>query len=148
MKELKDYLPFYIGCECVTPDGVMIFNCLNVNDNRNNVWFYCRWNDKKNCYEPKKNAEVLLKSSCVGKSFKYSEIKLILRSLSDMTKKEQEEYDGIDNFQIEFCSDEQALRMECEAEKTQFLLSKRFDLFGLIEAGLAIDSTTLKTAKQ
>jgi hypothetical protein len=170
-KELKDYAPFYIGCECVTPDGVMIFNCLNVNDNRNNVWFYCRWNDKKNCYEPKKNAEILLKSSCVGKSFKYSEIKLILRPLSDITDEEaiiiaettftdivpKEDKAKIGRAFIDYNFNESSMLQTSKIyndisefdfntmpEIFKFLLSQHFDLFDLIEAGLAIDAATLK----
>ena len=62
-----------------------------------------------------------------------------------MTEEEQEKYDENDNFQNKFCSDEQALRIECEAEKTKFLLSKHFDLFGLIEAGLAVNAAELNS---
>ena len=144
-KELKVFAPLYLGCECITPDGIMILNGINTVDIKHSVWFYCRWNDKKNCYLPKQNGDILMKQSLVGKSYKYSEIKLILRPLSTMTEEEQEKYDENDNFQNKFCSDEQALRIECEAEKTKFLLSKHFDLFGLIEAGLAVNAAELKS---
>lgn len=52
--------------------------------------------------------------------------KLLLRPLSDMTDEEMDEV------------------WYGPSERTRYLLSKGFDLFGLIEAGLAIDATTLK----
>lgn len=38
--------------------------------------------------------------------------------------------------------------VEVQAQFVRYLLSKHFDLFGLIPAGLAIDSTTLKPTRQ
>ena len=155
MKELKDYLHLYLGCECNTPDGVLILNGININDSRNQVWFYCRWNDKKNCYLPKQNAEILNKQSLVGKSFKYSQIKPILRPLSDMTI---EEARGL--FDVGLAPDFAAsiikeisaslhglynrIALMGDFDTIPKLLKMGFDLFGLIEAGLAIDKNTLK----
>lgn len=134
-KELKDSLHLYLGCECVTPDGVMILNGLNINDSRNKVWFYCRWDDKKNCYLPKQNADILGKQSLVGKSYALTNIKPILRPLSDMTEEEANKYYAIKGANA---------FNPFEGASVAFLLSKHFDLFGLTEAGLAIDATTLK----
>ena len=139
-KELKDYLPFYLGCECNTPDGVLILNGLNINDSRNQVWFYCRWNNKKTRYLPKQNAEILNKQSLVGKSFKYSQIKPILRPLSDMTYEERGELQKV----VGWLDFKHYLNLRFyNPEMLLFLLPKHFDIFGLIESGLAVDKTTL-----
>ena len=61
--------------------------------------------------------------------------KLILRPLSDMTEEEKNEYLLIGT--------DSSTRFEHNARRTQYLLSKGFDLFGLIDAGLAIDKTKL-----
>ena len=70
-----------------------------------------------------------------GQEFPINEIKPILRPLSDMTEDEEYDYWKLKggNASNEF-----------QGETTLFLLSKYFDIFGLIEADLAIDKTTLK----
>lgn len=60
----------------------------------------------------------------------------ILRPLSDIKKEEKSIYNKMFKSNIPLPI--------VEANRTRFLLSKHFDLFGLIEAGLAIDKTTLK----
>lgn len=132
MKELKDYIHFYIGCKCQTisrteseqgkPMGYRVGNlvdvdilCLNVGISRADTG--CIW-------------------------YKFDEIKPILRPLSDMTEKER-------NF-INMSKQEldQSIFEDPNASfyVTEFvyLLSRGFDIFGLIDAGLAIDSKTLK----
>lgn len=61
-------------------------------------------------------------------------LKLILRPLSDMTEEEASESRKI--FDSMVAADK--LNCEIEAARTLFALSKGFDLFGLIDAGLAI----------
>lgn len=59
--------------------------------------------------------------------------KPILRNLSDMTEEEKEtsgKFNVCSNFEL--------------AEWFRYLLSKHFDLFNLIESGLAIDKNNLK----
>jgi len=66
------------------------------------------------------------------------DVKPILRPLSDMTEEERRQWlDFRLNSRIE---PERSFQLS-EAMRTKFLLSKYFDLFGLIEAGLAIDAT-------
>ena len=64
-----------------------------------------------------------------------SHFKLLIRPLSDMTEEEKNEYllTGTDSM----------TRFEHNAIRTQYLLLKGFDLFGSIDAGLAIDKTKL-----
>ena len=59
----------------------------------------------------------------------------ILRNLSDMTTEELELFADL-NIKSDYKN-----VYEKQAEITRFLLSQEFDLFGLIEAGLAIDKT-------
>jgi hypothetical protein len=66
------------------------------------------------------------------------DFKLLLRPLSDMTEEEKENIQGTDWGFLETNYD-----WEFSPETFIYLLSKYFDLFGLIEAGLAIDKTKL-----
>lgn len=63
-------------------------------------------------------------------------VKIILRPLSDMRDEEKFGKPGK--------SGEYPDKEIFSFEHTRYLLSKHFDLFGLIEAGIAIDKTTLK----
>lgn len=78
-------------------------------------------------------------------------LKPILRKLSDMTEKELQE---CGNLVVDFSDDESGLGLNehkwqdftlllC-AEQFHWLIQRGFDLFGLIEAGLAIDKTKLE----
>lgn len=71
-----------------------------------------------------------------------------LRPLSDMAEEELQE---CGNMIYDFSGDPelnahkwQDFEIGLAPEQFHYLLSKHFDLFGLIDAGLAIDSTTLK----
>lgn len=67
--------------------------------------------------------------------------KPILRPLSDITDKEKDKgYREWYNV-----SDRYGTPTMRNAAEIKYFLSKHFDLFGLIEAGLAIDATTIKT---
>jgi hypothetical protein len=66
----------------------------------------------------------------------YQYVKPILRPLSSMTDKERNTALKIGvSYSDSWCGG---------AERTKYLLSKHFDLFGLIATGLAIDATTIK----
>jgi hypothetical protein len=74
--------------------------------------------------------------------------KPILRPLRDMTKAEMEE---CGNMIYDFSDDEELNKWEWQnfeiglaPEQFKWLLDRHFDLFGLIEAGAALDKTTLK----
>lgn len=122
-KDIKDYLHLYLGCECMTEDGRRgRFSGFDVVEkNYSIVMITVRFSD-----DPLDHDWTVLNDN-----EECDRIKLILRPLSDMTEDEKtEEYKiGLDPG-IE--------------EQFRWLLSKGFDLFGLIEAGLAIDKTTLK----
>jgi hypothetical protein len=68
-------------------------------------------------------------------------IKLILRPLSSITDDERMDWELIG---LSCPNADKYKTAIMEAEATLFLLSKHFDVFGLIDAGLALDATTLK----
>ena len=63
------------------------------------------------------------------------DVKLVLRPLSDMTEEERCEVSTL------VPPDESPYWVKNIAEVTKWYLDRGFDLFGLIEAGLAIDKT-------
>ena len=111
-KNLGDYLHLYYGCECIF-------------ELENSIWV---------------NGTV---DSIVIERFKKGmRIKLLLRPLNDITDEELIEYGNIefpelrDEFDIEGLKDTVMIEYY-NAESFMFLLSKKLDLFGLIESGLA-----------
>lgn len=118
-KELKKYLPFYLGCEVKLKEGLGAL-CLVGTLGSDSQKYH-----------------VLRNAMSFGQPFDFVEDKLILRSLSDMT---EEEYWEADKLQMPI---KEFGEYQFSAEQYHYLLSKHFDLFGLIDAGLAIDKTTL-----
>lgn len=70
-------------------------------------------------------------------------VKPILRSLEDITEQECEEYNRIHNMCHSINKLQDQIRTDAHA--TQYLLSRGFDLFGLITQGLALDESKIKT---
>lgn len=118
MKELKDYLHLYIGCK-LQRGGTVTY--------------------------------ALLSAAEYASFDAWSDLKPILRPLSDMTEEEKTEYkakfNGMESTNI--LPEIRAGRLinfhlnSKSPFEVAFLLSKGFDLFGLIEAGLAIDKTKI-----
>jgi hypothetical protein len=117
-KELKDYLHLYLGCEVKWNTNIVTL--IDTDGINCNVF-----------------GEPLFSKSNTS----IKNIKPILRPLSDMTEDEHKEWQNI-RFNREFKL--KPVLTDAEYESFRYLLSKHFDLFGLIEAGLAIDATTLK----
>ena len=119
-KDIKDYLHLYLGCEVLTNDHELGRNKKQRGRTGTFVGFAdyhrmdCRLNFRAG---PEGRCNIYL-------------LKPILRPLSDMTLEERKEsYRLKDDLGIG------------TVELFRWLLSKGFDLFGLIEAGLAIDKT-------
>lgn len=115
MKELKDYLHLYIGCKIQRPgiNGQVLVETLDLK--------YASW------------------------ILSFEDAKLILRRLESMTEIEGEEmYSGMTgSFEVDIPiigGDTATIRLS--PYQIQFLLSKGFDLFDLIDAGLAIEDKT------
>jgi hypothetical protein len=111
MKEIKDYLHLYLGCEMLTVDGRIV--TLNLT----NLGFALK--------------------GIIGSELS----KPILRPLSDMTEEEKIE---LKLNMVQATTLNHAPEIMWTFEQMRILLSKCFDLFGLIEAGLAIDKTAIK----
>jgi len=123
-KDIKDYLHLYVGCdveyckETYFLGAIHVFPQKDTDEYMVNIW-----------------------ASGLCDTVPYTEIKPILRPLSDMTGDEQVEYikltklvtDGVHTVQIRIDTPESFL----------WKIYHRFDLFGLIESGLAIDKTKL-----
>lgn len=124
------------------------------------IWANNYWNEKKLCFFP----EINKKDARSGQGFKLKKIKPILRPLSDLFKlidwdnnndpymigykysistfKENNKYIYVDEYEADYCSSPKAY-----VDITSFnwwLFEKHFDVFGLIEQGLAIDINTIK----
>ncbi len=118
-KHIKDYISLYIGCEIQTPD------CIGVNLGlyyADEIGYF----NGVNIRYP--NGKVYVQN--------YNQVKPILRPLSDMTE-EDEEVTGL-NPTYEFG------HHVFSPDEFLYFISKAFDIFGLIDEGLAIDKTTLK----
>lgn len=71
---------------------------------------------------------------CIGPWVKIKDVKPILRPLWDMLVDERQDIEDIGLHRHE---------LQAEFHRVKYLLSKHFDLFGWIEAGLAIDKTKI-----
>jgi hypothetical protein len=118
---IKDYLHLYLGCSAMFDNRIWKINKIGAGIVRliRRDGSYGKWVE---CH--------------------YEDCQLILRPLSSMTEDEKKELDAIEKNGSSYPTVAYALA-PCFA----WLLSKHFDLFGLIDAGLAIDKTKLTEAK-
>jgi hypothetical protein len=122
MKELKDYLHLYLGCDVHIAELNVTHKLTGISfdDTLRQLW--CYFENTDTGYAP------------------IEKCKPILRPLSDMNRDETIHYqEYLMSMPINNIID--AYRIQ--GEQVAYLLSKHFDLFQLIEAGLAIDATTL-----
>jgi hypothetical protein len=130
-KNIKDYLHLYLGCE---------------------VWYNNKLWDLVGVSKPYSTNDKMLVNVDLrpeGQGFRsisyhsssftdLSLIKPILRPLSDMTDVENDRYYSFYSSPLTMNTMQAII---ADAQAIGFLLSKHFDLFGLIDAGLAIDAT-------
>lgn len=139
IKKLSDYLHLYLGCEAKSSKGTMVYKLSSVDSIGRCMFFDGFGNDM-----------------WLGEDFK-----LALRPLSDMTEEEIKQVAWLQyNFKAENVRGKDEWGNIKVVNKSPFyywinpirstnpetmiyLLSKHFDLFSLIESGLAIDATTL-----
>lgn len=126
MKDINDYLHLYLGCECQFGYIDRIGRLAGIDERYGWQIFY-----PGNQIVPYRFVRPEL-------------IKLLLRPLSDMT---EEEFDYMFFKQPGYVSIESKVvadkRFDISPHQVAFLLSKGFDLFGLIDARLAIDKTKM-----
>jgi hypothetical protein len=131
--KFKDVAHLYLGCKIKTEEGVGTLNELS-NDEE------CE--QPINCYD------------LVHAFLSYDEVRPILRPLSDMTEEESAECDKYGNMGWNLVAKGEPISAVTEiskiglgiihrqASETAFLLSRGFDLFGLIESGEAISAAS------
>ena len=124
-KKIEDYLHLYLGCECIIGDSITTETIEAVSKN----------------------------SICTGENkygidcwYKISAAKPILRPLSDMTE-EEEKYVGLGlKAGIANASMLKSRYFHSMTPKVfYYLLSKHFDLFGLIESGFAVNAAEINS---
>lgn len=126
-KQLKDYIHFYIGCKVEWGfEGQKKIGILSGLDKRYGWQVF----DPTNIIAP----------------YRYVRIELIMPVLRRMESMTEDE----DQRQFREANRGHYIDMHWYPEGFAWLLEKRFDLFGLIDAGLAIDAATLnnKTAPE
>lgn len=149
LKNLAPYLPY--GIKFQTPYGILELTNISVLD-RYKVWFEA--NNSKDI-----NYKILRENHCIGKGFYLKTVKPILRPMSDFdnpNKHNGDFYSFMSELNSELPYDYQIDRdldfniehpryVACKyaLEVYDFLFKNHFDVFGLIDAGLAIDINTL-----
>jgi hypothetical protein len=129
--ELKDYLHLYLGCECHRmgevdendKPTVSTLTGISYDDTQRIWWAYFENNES-------------------GYSV-VEDVFPILRPLSDMAEEEKKHLLW-DNDTQEILAHFKNNDAGMTRNEFLFLLSKHFDLFGLIDGGLAIDKTSLQ----
>lgn len=137
-KKIEEYLPLYIGQQCE------VYSCGNQFFGTLTGFYLDRWSGQNEDRLP--TAQLKLEHGTFY-CYRMDEIRLVLRPLSSMTEEEKSHIEDIHGsvFGGAFKGHGKGFAMlALEAESTRYLLSKGFDLFKLIEAGLAIDATTIK----
>lgn len=152
-KELKEYLPFYLGCE-VQYEGIINGAALakEKKDNKDDVFYIPKIEEVrgvkvgilKSIETNVTNTTIKCRIGRKGLQTHYGngKFKLILRPLSNLTEEEkghlltlkQPITDGIHSVLIPVDTPESVL----------YLIKQGFDIFGLIEAGLAIDKNKMQ----
>jgi hypothetical protein len=132
-KNIKDYLHLYLGCECMIGD-------LN-------------WKPETNLHglapgvDPNYGKPIKSKIDAHVLNVFAHKTTLILRPLSDMTDEEMDEvwysHEPKNVLVMDYKNNSMSRKVALCSERTRYLLSKGFDLFGLIDSGLAIDKIKL-----
>lgn len=141
MKKIEDYLPLYMGCECelqlIYNAGTMVEKLTGITQKKDGI-VYCHFLGSSDSY---RTAET---------------VKPLLRPLSDMTEEEaglllselrepqmfRDRQMSISErgFLLIHLGDSTVVE-DLNANAWKFLIDKHFDLFGLIESGLAVSKT-------
>lgn len=132
-KELKDYLHLYLECECMAGQQKGVLTEIRPTFVEHECVLSYTIDDEESGFYGEDTEE----------DYTYTDIKPILRPLSDMTEDEKQEYDRLSGV-VYYLSNKFHDQVATDAHITQWLLSKRFDLFRLIDEGLALDATLLK----
>jgi hypothetical protein len=136
---IKDYLHLYLGCDV----------CREHKESRSKKFFEYAKLVGVSMSEIEKDKHVAILEVGLDHFHEWyvEETILILRPLSDMTEEEEKEMIASqDDVILEGYT--QILLKTDSGETVRWMLSKGFDLFGLIDAGLAIDKTKTNHANK
>ena len=123
-KDIKDYLHYYIGQPCTYDDPYQrAFDLIGVVTER--------------IIQEIRNPQL---TGAVQNARPH------LRHLEDISQEEMDEYNKLSSTLFSLAKGIDQIRQE--SATTHYLLSKGFDLWGLIEGGLAIDLKTLQPQQQ
>lgn len=129
--KLQDYIHLYIGCDVQRDHGGIIEHGKLVGVSASEV-------------EPGKTVTIINVGLDHFHEWYVEETVLILRPLSDITEEEQDYVwhatEPIGVFEMTFGT--QCRKVVLCPDRTKFLLSKGFDLFGLINEGLAVSKNS------
>lgn len=134
--ELSHYIHYYIGCRIEKDSDALDYPIIEGIDRNNVIVSTYRYKTP--------HSDLIFVRPRIWKNI--SSIKPILRNrnLLDMTKEEEDELKAIKGTSIIYRS-EPPIEITYDTPETfHWMLKKQFDLFELIENGLAIDSKTLK----
>lgn len=155
MRDIKDYLPLYNGCEVqVTTTEYGLQGSPGSFKGIMRGFTIDSWRQQK-----QSPAIQVYVNETTYYFYKIEQVKMVLRKLSSMTEGEAREFcklegwgEDLENIvvtdaSIEFTQNKRTDAISrftrCRPEMFLWLLSKHFDLFQLIESGLAIDKDTL-----
>lgn len=126
MKEIKDYLHLYLGCECKRMGEATTSKLTGVSyDDTQRIWW------------------AYFEGEESGHS-QFPDVFPILRPLTDMNDEEKDWF-GWDTETLYHTFNNLNHKIYYfHCDEFLYLLKQGFDLFGLIESGLAIDKKTLK----
>lgn len=146
MKDIKPYLHLYLNAQVQVRKKndkdreYLIGRVCEVTSGSNHGDWIKVWFD--DCHTVTNDTWNELTSNAHHFFINHDEIKLILRRLSDMSEEEKKELEATKALQRPSPVHHVAM-LVWTADSFAWALSKSFDLFGLIDSGLAIDTKTV-----
>lgn len=135
MKKIEDYIHLYIGCD------VMVTHNADITPKKAKLIgaYIDEW--KNGQYHP--TVQVDFGRPTQRLYYLLSQVKLLLRPLSSMTEEEERHMISTQD-DVKLDGYPEILLKADSGETFRWMLSKGFDLFDLIESGLALDSTKIE----
>lgn len=137
-KYLSEYIGFYLGQQVLTPSRKSSTEGKKMGYKNGEL---CEYSIKS------KLCEVKFDEDSLPIDFDVDEIKLLLIPLKDMNDDDMK-FIEIEDREFMLKNFEIGNVLNFTAEQFRYLLNRGFDLFGLIEAGLAIDKTKLEDERK
>ncbi len=153
MKKLSDYLHLYLGCKCISSEGSMTYTLWEVNKGKYST---LHKDEHGNEIDLMGDFKLVLRPLSSMTPSEAQELYKVSRYSKEMSSiKQVELVENVKGYQPNIVKiswggptgsggygvgQDIMYLNKLESEQHHWLLSKHFDLFGLIEAGLAIDA--------